>query len=89
MPLPQDSLIEYPCEFPIKVMGHAQDEFAQTVLEIVLHHAPDFDGAAMEMKTSRNGKYLSVTCTVQAISREQLDRLYGELSGHPMIVMVL
>ncbi len=90
MPLPsQDSLIEYPCEFPIKIMGHARDEFAQTVLEIVLRHAPDFDGAAMELRASRTGKYLSVTCTIRATSREQLDRLYRELSGHPMVTMVL
>lgn len=90
MPLPsQDSLIEYPCEFPIKIMGHAHDEFAQTVLEIVLRHAPDFDGAAMEMRASRAGKYLSVTCTIRATSREQLDELYRELSGHPMVTMVL
>ncbi|HEX5464211.1 MAG TPA: DUF493 domain-containing protein, partial [Burkholderiales bacterium] len=62
MSLPsQDSLIEYPCEFPIKIMGNSQDGFAQTVLEIVLRHAPDFDGAAMGMRTSRTGKYLSVT----------------------------
>jgi putative lipoic acid-binding regulatory protein len=90
MPLPsQDSLIEYPCEFPIKIMGNAQDGFAQTVLEIVLRHAPDFDGAAMGMRASRTGKYLSVTCVIRATSREQLDGLYRELSSHPMITMVL
>lgn len=90
MPLPsQDSLIEYPCEFPIKIMGNAQDGFAQTVLEIVLRHAPDFDGAAMGMRASRTGKYLSVTCVIRATSREQLDGLYRELSSHPIITMVL
>jgi putative lipoic acid-binding regulatory protein len=90
MPLPsQDSLIEYPCEFPIKIMGNSQDGFAQTVLEIVLRHAPDFDGAAMGMRASRTGKYLSVTCVIRATSREQLDGLYRELSSHPMITMVL
>jgi putative lipoic acid-binding regulatory protein len=55
----------------------------------VLRHAPDFDGATMEMKASRAGRYLSVTCTIRATSRGQLDRLYSELSGHPMVVMVL
>ncbi|MGH8600509.1 MAG: HP0495 family protein [Burkholderiales bacterium] len=90
MPLPSpDSLIEYPCEFPIKIMGNAQDGFAQTVLEIVLRHAPDFDGAAMGMRASRTGKYLSVTCVIRATSREQLDQLYRELSSHPIITMVL
>jgi putative lipoic acid-binding regulatory protein len=83
------SLIEYPCDFPIKVLGRTQDGFAQTVLEIVRAHAPDFDGATMEMKASKQGKYLSVTCVVRATSREQLDELYRALCDHPMVVMVL
>ncbi len=87
--MPDPSLIEYPCEFPIKILGHTRAGFAQTVLEIVMRHAPDFDGAAMEMRTSKHGKYLSVTCVINAISREQLDALYRELCDHPMVVMVL
>jgi putative lipoic acid-binding regulatory protein len=83
------SLIEYPCEFPIKIMGHTRAGFAQSVLEVVHRHVPDFDGATMEMKTSKHGKYLSITCTVIATSREQLDALYRELCDHPMVVMVL
>jgi uncharacterized protein len=83
------SLIEYPCDFPIKIMGHTRAGFAQSVLEVVNRHAPDFDGATMEMKSSRQGKYLSVTCTIRATSREQLDQLYKELCDHPMVVMVL
>jgi putative lipoic acid-binding regulatory protein len=58
------------------------------VLGIVRAHAPDFDGATMDMKTSKQGKYLSVTCTVHATSRQQLDGLYRELCDHPMVVMV-
>ena len=86
----QDStLIEYPCAFPIKIMGHTRAGFAQAILEIVRRHAPDFDGATMEMKSSKHGKYLSITCTVTATSREQLDTLYRELCDHPMVVMVL
>lgn len=83
------SLIEYPTEFPIKVMGRMQPGFAQTVLAIVRRHAPDFDGAAMELRASSKGKYLSVTCVVRATSREQLDDLYRELCDHPQVVMVL
>jgi len=83
------SLIEYPCEFPLKIMGTTRAGFAQAVLEVVRRHAPDFDGATMEMKTSKHGKYLSVTCTINAVSREQLDALYQELCDHPMVVMVL
>lgn len=83
------TLIDYPCDFPIKVLGHTRAGFAQAVLEVVQRHAPDFDGAAMEMRPSRKGKYLSVTCVIRATSREQLDALYRELCGHPMVVMVL
>jgi hypothetical protein len=89
MPLESESLIEYPCEFPIKVLGRTQAGFAQTVLAIVRSHAPDFDGSTLEMKTSKQGRYLSVTCTIHATSREQLDALYRELCDHPMVVMVL
>jgi putative lipoic acid-binding regulatory protein len=83
------SLIEYPCDFPIKVMGKTQAGFAQAVLAIVQSHAPDFDGSTMEMKTSKGGKYLSVTCVIRATSRQQLDALYQTLCDHPMVVMVL
>jgi uncharacterized protein len=56
---------------------------------VVKRHAPEFDGAAMEMKTSKRGKYMSLTCVIRATSREQLDGLYQELCDHPMVVMVL
>ena len=82
-------LIEYPCEFPIKIMGHTRAGFAQATLEVISRHASDFDGATMEMKTSKHGKYLSVTCVINATSRVQLDALYQELCDHPMVVMVL
>jgi putative lipoic acid-binding regulatory protein len=82
-------LADYPCDFPIKILGHTQAGFAQAMLEIVRRHAPDFDSSSMEMKSSRRGKYLSLTCVIRATSREQLDRLYRELCDHPMVVMVL
>ncbi|HTP94707.1 MAG TPA: DUF493 domain-containing protein [Burkholderiales bacterium] len=85
----QISLIEYPCDFPIKVMGQTQAGFAQAVVDIVRRHAPDFDPASVEMRSSKKNKYLSLTVTVRATSREQLDRLYRELCDHPMVVMVL
>jgi len=85
----EPTLLEYPCDFPVKILGHSQAGFAQAVLGVVQRHAPDFDGAAMEMKASRRGKYLSVTCVIRATSREQLDGLYQELCDHPMVVMVL
>jgi len=58
-------------------------------MEIVLKHAPDFDPATMEMRPSRQGRYLSLTCIVRATSRDQLDALYRELCDHPSVVMVL
>ena len=82
-------LADYPCDFPIKILGHTRAGFAQSMLEIVRRHAPDFDGSSMEMKSSKRGKYLSLTCVVRATSRKQLDRLYRELCDHPMVVMVL
>ncbi len=86
---PEQSLIEYPCDFPIKVFGIAQQGFAQAVAEVVLAHAPDFDAASIEMRSSTGAKYLSLTCTIRATSREQLDSLYRALSSHPMVKMVL
>lgn len=84
-----ESLLAFPCDFPIKIMGQTQPGFAQSVLAVVLRHAPDFDGASMEMRNSREGKYLSLTATIRAVSREQLDDLYRELCDHPMVKMVL
>jgi len=86
---PEPSLIEYPSDFPIKIMGRTAPGFAQTVVEIVRRHAPDFDAATVEMRASRRSNYLSLTCTIRATSREQLDALYRELCDHPMVVMVL
>ena len=84
-----ETLLEFPCAFPLKIMGRTQDGFAQAMLEVVLKHAPDFDSASMEMRASRQGNYLSLTCVVNATSRQQLDALYRELSAHPQVVMVL
>jgi hypothetical protein len=85
----EESLLEFPCAFPIKIMGERRDEFAQVMVEIVTRHAPDFVATAVEMKASTSGKYLSLTCTIQATSRAQLDELYRELSAHPLVSIVL
>jgi putative lipoic acid-binding regulatory protein len=86
---PEKSLLTFPCEFPMKVMGRREDGFAQLVSEIVTRHAPDFDPATIEMRSSKQGRYLSLTVTIHARSRDQLDGLYSELSGHPLVIMVL
>jgi putative lipoic acid-binding regulatory protein len=86
---PPASLLTFPCVFPIKVMGRTQDGFAQAILAVVNRHAPDFDPATLEMRASSAGNYLSLTCTINATSREQLDNLYRDLSSHPMVALVL
>jgi putative lipoic acid-binding regulatory protein len=85
----QETLLEFPCAFPLKIMGRAEGSLAQAVLDIVLSHAPDYDGAAMEMRSSSGGNYLSLTCTINATSKPQLDALYRELSAHPLVKVVL
>ena len=85
----QGTWLEFPSDFPIKIMGQRQDGFAQAVLETVLRHAPDFDAAGMGMRPSAKGNYMSLTCTIRAVSREQLDALYRELSAHPLVKVVL
>ena len=83
------SLLEFPCDFPLKILGLTQPGFAQAVIDVVQRHAPDFDPATIEMRPSRENKYLSITATIQAQSREQLDDLYKELCDHPMVALVL
>jgi len=85
----QQSLLSFPVDFPMKILGRREGGFAQGVMDIVLRHAPDFQPATMEMRPSKGGKYLSLTVTVNATSREQLDPLYRELCDHPAVVMVL
>ena len=86
---PETSLLTFPTPFPIKVMGKREEGFAQEVVAVVLAHAPDFDPSTVEMRPSSAGKYLSVTVTIEARSREQLDALYQALTGHPKVMMVL
>jgi putative lipoic acid-binding regulatory protein len=86
---PEKSLIEYPSDFPIKIMGQMQEAFAETIVELVIRHDPDFHSGKMEMRPSAKGNYLSLTVTIRATSREQLDNLYRELSSHPMVKVVL
>ena len=85
----QVGALEFPCAFPIKIMGRRQGGFAQAIVDIVCRHASDFDPATLEMRTSSAGNYLSLTATVNATSREQLDDLYRELVAQPMVAMVL
>lgn len=89
MPLPDDSLIQYPSDFPIKIMGVREDTFAQSIATLILTFDPGFDAATLEMRPSSKGTYLGLTATVRATSREQLDNLYRALTAHPMVKVVL
>jgi putative lipoic acid-binding regulatory protein len=84
-----DSLIEYPCRFPIKVMGAKVDGFVHAVTTVAHAFDPTFDAATIELRESKGGNYLGVTITITATSREQLDELYRTLSTHPMVKVVL
>jgi putative lipoic acid-binding regulatory protein len=83
------SLLEFPTDFPIKIMGARVDAFSESMVAVVKRHAPDFDPSTLEMRASRQGNYLSVTATIRATSREQLDALYRELTSHPLVKVVL
>jgi putative lipoic acid-binding regulatory protein len=86
---PTESLIVYPSDFPIKIMGPTHDDFAQTIIELVLQFDMSFDPATLETRPSAGGKYLGLTVTVRATSRAQLDDLYRALTSHPMVKIVL
>jgi putative lipoic acid-binding regulatory protein len=83
------SLIEYPSRFPIKVMGANVDGFVHAVTQIARQLDPTFDAASIELRDSKAGKYLGITITITATSREQLDEVYRTLSTHPMVKVVL
>ena len=85
----QETLLQFPTDFPIKIMGERRDDFAQAMVELVLRHAPDFKAETVEMRVSSSGNYLSVTCTFRAVSQHQVDELYRELTAHPMVKVVL
>ena len=84
-----EEIFDFPCDFPLKIMGQRSDDFAQLMLDIVLRHAPDFDPATVEMRPSSKGSYLGLTCTIRAVSRAQLDALYRDLTAHPLAKYVL
>ncbi len=86
---PKDSLIEYPSDFPIKVMGATHIDFAPTIVEVVTQLDPTFHAGKVESRPSSKGNYTGLTVTVRATSREMLDEVYRVLSSHPMVKMVL
>ncbi|MDQ6880949.1 MAG: DUF493 family protein [Pseudomonadota bacterium] len=85
----RETLIDYPSQFPIKVMGQKADGFVHAITAVAKQFDPGFDAASVELRDSKGGKYLGITITVTATSREQLDELYRTLSSHPMVKVVL
>ncbi len=86
---PEQSLIEYPSKFPIKVMGANVDGFAEAIVAVAREWDPDFDAATLEVRPSKGANYVGLTVTITATSRAQLDGLYRALSAHPLVKVVL
>jgi hypothetical protein len=88
--IPHDqSLIEYPSAFPIKVMGPHAEGFVEAIVTVARQFDPEFDAATVETRPSKGGNYLGITITITATSRSQLDELYRTLTTHPMVKIVL
>lgn len=85
----KSQLLEFPCTFPVKVMGRADSEFRRSVLDIVRRHAPEVSEADVRCQDSSRGRFISITVEIRAQSREQLDALYRELNGHESVLMTL
>ena len=86
---PQETLIEFPCDFPIKVMGETHADFSKEMIKAIQSVIANFDANQIEMRGSSGGKYISLTCTVSVTSKLQLDDVYRALTAHPMVKFVL
>jgi putative lipoic acid-binding regulatory protein len=84
-----ESLFEFPCDFPIKVMGKSDPNFTDTIVTLVRQFDREFDPTRLEVRPSSGGNYIGLTVTVRALSREHLDDIYRALTGHPMVKVVL
>ena len=86
---PPTNPLQFPCEFPIKAMGLKHPRFVQNILDVVLKFAPDFPPQSVEMRPSTQGKYISVTCTITAVSQDQINAIYTALKAIPDVAIVL
>jgi putative lipoic acid-binding regulatory protein len=84
-----ETLIEFPCDFPIKIMGEKHDDFARTIIALLREHVEHFDAENIELRASSGGKYISLTCVVHVTSKPQLDDIYRALTAHPMVKVAL
>jgi len=78
-------LIDFPCDFPIKVMGETQSVFTKTIVGLIQMILPEFNETKIETRLSSTGKYISLTCIVHVVSQQQLDEIYRLISGHPLV----
>ncbi len=85
----EETLLTFPTDFPIKIMGEKHDDFVKTIIAIVREHVSDFDATAIELRASSGGKYISLTCVVHVTSKPQLDDIYRALTAHPMVKVAL
>ncbi|HYD33153.1 MAG TPA: DUF493 family protein [Methylophilaceae bacterium] len=85
----QDTLIEFPTDFPIKVMGETREDFADVIVALIQQHSKEFNAGRIEMRASSGGRYISLTCNVYVTSKPQLDDIYRALTAHPMVRVVL
>jgi uncharacterized protein len=86
---PEQSLIQYPSAFPIKVLGPKVEGFEAAILHVARQFDPTLDESLVTRRDSAGGNYLGLTITITATSREQLDELYRTLSTHPMVKWML
>ena len=85
----EETLLEFPCEFPIKAMGKARDDLDKIVHEIICQFAPETPFVNVKINQSKKGNYLSITTTITATSKEQLDKIYNALTSSEYISMAL
>ena len=84
-----ESLLEFPCDLDIKAVGKSSSEFPNTILELVQKHAPEVGMQSLRSRESSGGKYISVTITLYAQSKDQMDRIYSDMTAHPDILTAL
>jgi len=87
--LNNSSLLTFPCDFPIKIMGKATGVFKDDIFAIVHKHYSNIKTDAFQTNASKNGNFLAISVTVHALDQPSLDALYQDLSQHPDIKMVL
>jgi uncharacterized protein len=85
----EETLVEFPCDFLIKVMGETNDDFANAMVRVIQVHEPKFDATKVDMRASSGGRFISLTCNVYVTSKAQLDSIYRALSEHPLVKYVL